>query len=160
MMISKSILALGFLGVAAAFGPIGTVGSAKNPSGRPGGLGSETDTPDEPQEPAGPEPLFPLVMPMETMQGGKSIRTCEFSKEGGGTEICGEIWAACGEIVLLGETTDTASTKVGLVEVPMAGALRVSGFWAQMDKRGPWATQIRCPWHGNGKNRSSFGRLL
>ena len=78
MMISKSILALGLLGVASAFGPIGTVGSSKNPSGQPGGLSSEPATP-EPQAPAAPEPLFPLVMPMETMQGGKTIRTCEFS---------------------------------------------------------------------------------
>ena len=82
MIIGKSILALGLLGAAAAFGPIGSVGSSKSPSGRPGGLGSEVSTPDEPQEPAGPEPLFPLVMPMETLQGGKTVRTCELELGG------------------------------------------------------------------------------
>ena len=83
MMIGKSILALGLLGAAAAFGPIGSVGSSKSPSG----LGSEVSTPDEPQEPAGPEPLFPLVMPMETLQGGKTVRTCELEL-GGSRRMC------------------------------------------------------------------------
>ena len=63
------------------------IGSSKSPSGRPGGLGSEVSTPDEPQAPAGPEPLFPLVMPMETLQGGKTVRTCELEL-GGSRRMC------------------------------------------------------------------------
>lgn len=76
MKISLSILAIGLVStVTEAFGPIGSVSSSKSPQGGP--LSSETPTADEPQEPAAPEPLFPTVMPMETLQGGKTVRTCE-----------------------------------------------------------------------------------
>lgn len=77
MKISLSILAVGLISTAAAFGPIGSVSSSKSPRG-PLARGSEPPTEDEPQAPAPPEPLFPTVMPMETLQGYKTVRTCEF----------------------------------------------------------------------------------